>query len=62
MAPYALYHCYDGSEIVKILRHDEIIKIIATTTKNGVPKLMVNYIDDELCVNSTLFCDEISQM
>ena len=37
-----------------------IKNIIACKKKDGTPMMMVNYYDDEMCLNSTLFCDIIN--
>jgi hypothetical protein len=37
----------------------QIKDIVPIVAKDGTPALMINYYDDEFCINSTIFCDKI---
>ena len=38
---------------------DEITSIKAAVDKNGNAVLIVNYYDDDLCINSSIICEKI---
>ncbi len=44
---------------VDVLSPQEVYKITPVVDKNNKQYLMVEYYDDELCLNSTLFCKRI---
>jgi hypothetical protein len=48
----------DGDNI--FIPSSDIKNIIACKAKDGTPAMMVNYYDDEICCNSTTFCDCIN--
>lgn len=48
---------YDNK--VYYLYPDEITSIKTAVDKNGDAVLIVNYYDDELCINSAIICDRI---
>ena len=47
------------SETIECLTPQEVRKITPVNDKHGKPHVMVDYYDDEFCVNCTLFCDSI---
>lgn len=47
------------NETIDYLTPQEVHKITPVNDKNGKPHLMVDFYDDEFCLNSTLFCDSI---
>lgn len=53
-----LFNCFEG-DIATTLSEYDIKTIKACSTKDGIPMMMVNYKDSELCVNATLFCEQI---
>ncbi len=47
------------NEAIDCLTPQEVRKITPVIDKNGKPHVMVDFYDEEFCLNSTLFCDSI---
>lgn len=47
------------NETIDCLIPQEVHKITPLNDKDGKPHVMVDYYDDEFCLNCTLFCDSI---
>lgn len=47
------------NETIDYLTPQEVRKITPINDKEGKPHVMVDYYDDEFCLNCTLFCDNI---
>lgn len=47
------------NETIDYLIPQEVRKITPINDKDGKPHVMVDYYDDEFCLNCTLFCDSI---
>lgn len=43
----------------KELTPEEVKSIIPVVAKNGKAALLINFWDDEFCLDASLFCDEI---
>ena len=60
MTDYTLFNCIsDDGDIGEMISPRQIKNIIPIVAKDGKPGLLINYYDDEICVNSTIFCDKI---
>ena len=60
MTDYTLFNCIkEGDDIGEMLSPRQIKDIVPIVAKDCKAGLLVNYYDDEICVNSTLFCDKI---
>ena len=47
------------NKTIECLIPQEVRKITPINDKDGKPHVMVDYYDDEFCLNCTLFCDSI---
>jgi len=47
------------NETIDYLIPQEVRKLTPINDKDGKPHVMVDYYDDEFCLNCTLFCDSI---
>lgn len=47
------------NETIDCLIPQEVRKITPINDKDGKPHVMIDYYDDEFCLNCTLFCDSI---
>lgn len=47
------------NKTIDCLSSQEVRKITPVNDKNGKPYIMVDYYDDEFCLNATMFCEEI---
>lgn len=54
-----LHFINSTSTEVDVLTPQEVRKITPINDKDGKPHVMVDYYDDEFCLNCTLFCDSI---
>ena len=60
MKKITLLHFINSSNTeVDVLSPQEVYKITPVVDKNNKQYLMVEYYDDEWCLNSTLFCERI---
>lgn len=60
MKDYTVFNCInEGDDIGEMISPRQIKDIVPIVAKDGKAGLLVNYYDDEICVNSTLFCDKI---
>jgi len=50
---------HDNTVHYHYLYPDEITSIKTAVDKNGNAVLIVNYYDDDLCINSLIICDKI---
>lgn len=50
---------HDNEVHYHYLYPDEITSIKTAVDKNGNAVLIVNYYDDDLCINSAIICDKI---
>ena len=47
------------NETIDYLIPQEVRKITPINDKDGKPHVMVDYYDDEFCLNCTFFCDSV---
>jgi hypothetical protein len=60
MADYTIFNCIsEGDDIGEMISPRQIKNIIPIVAKDGKPALLINYYDDEFCINSSIFCDKI---
>lgn len=57
-----IFKCYsdgDKPQDMLFIGINDIKKITSCTVPGGKSKLIIDYYDDEFCLNSTFFCDKI---
>ena len=60
MNDYTIFNCInEGDDIGEMISPRQIKNIIPIVAKDGKPALLINYYDDEFCINSSIFCDKI---
>lgn len=61
----SIVKCYKediSDENVLKINSNQIKRIKPVVDKNNKPRLMVDYYDDEYCMDATYFCDYIEQI